>query len=482
MKILHIAPELAPWSKAGGLGDAAAALGKALAAQGHDVKVVTPLYGSVPGREAMGTKIESLKVGVGGNPSKAGCRVRTLAVSPGFEAWFIEHEDYYGAREIYPAREDAGERAAFYGRAALDACLHTGWIPDIIHCHDWTAGLVPVLLNTTLRQSPLGRSATVLTIHNLQHQGLLGRRLMAFLGLPEWLWNPLELECLGGLNFLKGGILHATRVITVSPTYAREILTPEFGYGLDDVVRRRQSDLEGILNGVDTDEWDPRRDPHIAKNFSPADLRGKDECKRALRRELNLATDLNVPVFGVVSRLWEQKGLDLAVRALPKFLRAGQLQFVLLGSGDGWLENEFRRLAADFPRLCAVRIGYDNALSHRIEAGSDFFLMPSRFEPCGLNQLYSMAYGTLPVVRSTGGLADTVRPWGKPGTTGTGIVFQHADVSGIEWATQQGIELYAQPREFKAAQAAAMAQEFSWAKSAEAHAACYQKAIAQRLS
>ncbi len=193
MKILFVTPELAPWSKAGGLGDATVALGKALAALGHDVRAVTPLYGSVPSREQMGTLVESLKVGVGGDPRRAACRVRTLAVSPGFEAWFIEHEDFYGAREIYPAREDAGERAAFYGRAGLDACLATSWLPDIVHCHDWTAGLVPVLLNTTLKHTALGGARTAISIHNLQHQGLHPRRLMAYLGLPEFLWSPQEL-------------------------------------------------------------------------------------------------------------------------------------------------------------------------------------------------------------------------------------------------------------------------------------------------
>jgi len=476
MKILFVTPELAPWSKAGGLGDATVALGKALAAQGHEVRAVTPLYGSVPGREGMGTLIEALKVDVGGDPRKAACRMRMLTVSPGFEAWFVEHEDFYGAREVYPVREDAGERAAFYGRAALDACLATSWIPDIVHCHDWTAGLVPVLLNTKLKSSALGGCASVITIHNLQHQGLYPRRIMAYLGLPEFLWNPLELECLGGLNFLKGGILHAHRVVTVSPTYAQEILTPAFGYGLDDVVRRRERDLVGILNGVDRDEWNPSDDKHIAKGYSAKDSSGKGACKAALLRELNLATNLNLPAFGVVSRLWDQKGLDLAVQVLPKFLREGRLQFVLLGSGEAALENEFRRLAADFPELCAVRIGYDNGLSHRIEAGSDFFLMPSRFEPCGLNQMYSMAYGTLPVVRATGGLADTVRPWdGKK--AGTGITFEHADTSGIEWAIHRALDLYQQPAAYKAVQKTAMETEFSWLKSARAHLACYKSAI-----
>lgn len=299
---------------------------------------------------------------------------------------------------------------------------------------------------------------------------------MAYLGLPEFLWNPLELECLGGLNFLKGGILHAHRVITVSPTYAQEILTPAFGYGLDDIVRRRERDLVGILNGVDRDEWNPEEDKHIARSFSSKMPAGKADCKAALLRELNLATDRNLPVFGVVSRLWDQKGLDLAVQVLPKFLREGRLQFVLLGSGDAALENEFRRLATDFPELCAVRIGYDNGLSHRIEAGSDFFLMPSRFEPCGLNQMYSMAYGTLPVVRATGGLADTVRPWdGKK--AGTGITFEHADTTGIDWALQRALDLYQQPNAYKVVQKTAMETVFSWSKSAIAHLACYKSAL-----
>lgn len=472
MRILFVTPELAPWSKAGGLGDATVALGKALAAKGHEVRAVTPLYGSVPGREKMGTLIETLKVGVNGDVRKAGCRIRTLPVSPNFEAWFVEHEDFYGAREIYPARDDAGERAAFYGRAALDACLTTSWIPDVIHCHDWTAGLVPVLLNTTLKQSALGQAKTVISIHNLQHQGLYPKRIMAYLGLPAFLWSPQELECLGGVNFLKGGILHSAKVITVSPTYAKEILTPAFGYGLDDVVRRRAGDLRGILNGVDRDEWNPEADEHIAAAFSAKKPAGKAECKTALLRELGLATDRDVPLVGVVSRLWEQKGLDLAVSVLPKFLREGSLQFVLLGSGDAWLENEFKRLAVDFPELCAVRIGYDNGLSHRIEAGCDFFLMPSRFEPCGLNQMYSMAYGTLPIVRSTGGLADTVSGWdGKK--QGTGIIFEHADQGGIEWALHRALELYQHPATYRSLQKTAMATKFSWAKSAEAHLECY---------
>ena len=372
MKILHITPELAPWSKAGGLGDAAAGLVKAIAAEGHDVRIVTPLYGSVPDREKMTTLIEALKVGVSSDAAKATCRVLQLNVAPRCEAWFVEHAEYYGAREVYPAREDTAERAAYFGRAALDACLATGWIPDVIHCHDWTTGLVPVLLNTHFKKSALGRAASVLTIHNLQHQGLLSHRILAFLKLPESLFTADQLECFGGVNFLKGGILHATRVTTVSPSYAEEIQTGEYGFGLDDVVRRRSQDLDGILNGVDRDEWDPATDPHIAKKFSAKDVKGKADCKLDLQKQLNLKLDPTIPLIGVVSRLWDQKGLDLAIGVLPKFLRTGKIQFVLLGSGDAALENGFKKIAEDFPHAAAVRIGYDNGLSHRIEAGADF--------------------------------------------------------------------------------------------------------------
>jgi len=282
------------------------------------------------------------------------------------------------------------------------------------------------------------------------------------------------------VNFLKGGILHATRIITVSPTYAQEILTPAFGFGLEDVVQRRQARLDGILNGVDLDEWDARKDKHLAQTFDAQDLRGKSACKLDLQKQFNLTAEPNAPLIGVISRLWDQKGLDLAVQALPKFLRAGRLQFVLLGSGDSWLEQEYRRLADNFPGRVGVRIGYDHALSHRIEAGSDFFLMPSRFEPCGLNQMYSMTYGTLPIVRSTGGLADTVRHWNPSTRQGTGIVFQHADVAAVEWALDQALALYARPDDFRAAQKQAMGEEFSWRKSATAHVVCYEKAVQQR--
>jgi len=478
MRVLHLTPELAPWSKSGGLGDAAAALAKALALGGHDVRVVTPLHGSIPGREALPCHRERLDVGV--RPADA-CRVRRAAGSHGFAALFIEHDAFFGGREIYGDPESAGRRAAFLARAGLDLCLADGWIPDVVHCHDWTVALAPVLLNTVLRESPIGAAASVLTIHNLQHQGLHGKDIAAYLGLPEWVVTPDNLECLGGINFLKGGLYHATRLTTVSPTYAREIAGPAHGFGLDPVIRHRQADLEGILNGVDADDWNPARDAHLAARYSASDLSGKASCKAALQGELGLDRDPGIPLIGVVARLWEQKGLDLALEPLRTRIRAGQLQLALLGSGDSALEQAYLALASAHPGGAAVRIGYDNRLAHRIEAGADFFLMPSRFEPCGLNQLYSMAYGTLPIVRRTGGLADTVDPWTPGAPDATGIVFEHADSAAIAWALGQALELrHRHPRELEAMRARAMRREFPWSRAADRYALCYAEAVRQR--
>lgn len=477
MKILHLTPEVAPWSKAGGLGDAAAALAKSVAALGHEVRVVSPLYGSVLGGDKLAVHRERLDVGV--YPADS-CRVR---VAPGKSpaVYFLEHPAYYGANEVYGDRPDAAQRALFLTRASLDLCLADGWIPDIVHAHDWTVALAPVLLNTVLRDSPLGQAASVLTLHNLQHQGLHGRDTMEFLGLPKWLLSEDNLECLGGVNFVKGGVYHATRLTTVSPTYAREILRPDFGFGLDPVIRHRAKDLEGILNGVDSDDWNPARDTFIPARYTADDLSGKVRCKTELQRELGLEVAPGTALIGIVSRLWDQKGLDLAIEPLRARLRAGELQLVLLGSGDRTLESSYLGLAAEFPNRAAVRIGYDNRLAHRIEAASDFFLMPSRFEPCGLNQLYSMTYGTLPIVRRTGGLADTVDGWSDGVKDATGIVFEHADSQAVNWALGEALRLYYQHEsEFAAARQRAMRRSFTWATAATAYVKCYEEALRQR--
>lgn len=477
MKILFLTPEVAPWSKAGGLGDATAALAKALAALGHDIRIVTPLYGSVQSSSLLKVYRESLVVGV--KPSDS-CGVKIAAdLNP--KVYFLEHPKYYGAPEIYGDRVDAGARALFLTRAGLDLCLADDWIPDVVHAHDWTVALAPVLMNTVLRGTPLGQSASVLTIHNLQHQGLFGTECIDLLGLPEWLLSPDNLECLGGINLLKGGIFHATRLTTVSPTYAKEILSPEFGFGLDHVIRHRAADLEGILNGVDADDWNPARDTLIPARYQATDLTGKVLCKAELQRTCGLEKAPGTAMIGIVSRMWDQKGLDLTIEPLRARLRAAEIQLVVLGSGDPAVEAAFLSLAAEFPQRAFVRIGYDNQLAHRIEAASDFFLMPSRFEPCGLNQLYSMAYGTLPIVRNTGGLADTVDGWHQGDAKSTGIVFDHADSTGVQWALGQALRLYYQhENEFHAVRHRAMARSFSWTTSALNYVRCYEEAIRQR--
>ncbi len=477
MKILFLTPEVAPWSKAGGLGDATAALAKALAALGHDIRIVTPLYGSVQSSSLLKVYRESLVVGV--KPSDS-CGVKIAAdLNP--KVYFLEHPKYYGAPEIYGDRVDAGARALFLTRAGLDLCLADGWIPDVVHAHDWTVALAPVLMNTVLRGTPLGQSASVLTIHNLQHQGLFGTECFDLLGLPEWLLSPDNLECLGGINLLKGGIFHATRLTTVSPTYAKEILSPEFGFGLDPVIRHRAADLEGILNGVDADDWNPARDTLIPARYQATDLTGKVLCKAELQRTCGLEKAPGTAMIGIVSRMWDQKGLDLTIEPLRARLRAAEIQLVVLGSGDPAVEAAFLSLAAEFPQRAFVRVGYDNQLAHRIEAASDFFLMPSRFEPCGLNQLYSMAYGTLPIVRNTGGLADTVDGWHQGDAKSTGIVFDHADSTGVQWALGQALRLYYQhENEFHAVRHRAMTRSFSWTTSALNYVRCYEEAIRQR--
>lgn len=476
MKILMLSPELTPYSKAGGLGDMVSALTTALAERGHDVRVFTPLYGSIRPSAARVAHPHPVRVDL--SPlDRPECRVWREPFGKA-TVLFLEYNDFFGGPEIYGDRTDNGRRFAFFTRAALDFCEQDRWIPDIVHGHDWTAGLAPVYLNTRDYDRPLGRAATVFTIHNLLHQGLFDKSVLAYAGLPAWLDSPGHLEALGGVNLMKGGLWHSTKITTVSPTYAREIRTPEFGCGLDDLLRHRGADLVGILNGVDTAEWNPGSDPHTPARFSREKMAGKAACKAALQKELGLAEEPGTALFGTVSRLWDQKGLDLFADVADELLAHARMQVVVLGSGDKALENRFRELAARHPGRFHTRIGFDNGLSHRIEAASDFFLMPSRFEPCGLNQMYSMLYGTLPVVRATGGLADTVEPWYAGRGTGTGIVFNTPNRAGVKWAVEEALRLYYDaPAEFKKLRANAMSRDFGWAESARRYEEVYRWAL-----
>ena len=349
MKILMVTPELDPFVKVGGLGDMVGALAKQLARQGHDVRCIVPLYGSVKRVGTWTPRNQPLGADLAGGPEFA--RVWETVV-PGSEApaYFLEHEKFFGRPEVYSdaagSFPDNDRRFIFFGRAALNLCLQLGWIPDVIHCHDWTCGFVPVWLNTTDRDGPLGRCATVFTIHNLEHQGYSHRHALAYAKLPEWLFSPENVEACGAVNLMQAGLYHSTKITTVSPTYAREIQTPAFGFGLDHVLRFRAGDLIGILNGIDTEAWDPATDPHLPASFDLSEIdSGKAACKAALQRELGLDVDPRKPVFGVVSRLFRQKGLDLLCEVLPAIVTNMQAQFAILGTGDADLEDDLRQAA-----------------------------------------------------------------------------------------------------------------------------------------
>lgn len=484
LKILFVSPEVEPFVKVGGLADMVGALPRELAGLGHDVRVVCPAYGSVKRAGEWRALTAPLGVDVG----LAAQWARTWeTVLPGtaVPAYFLENHAHFDAAEVYDspwgARADNDLRFAFLGRGALALCQQLDWIPDVVHGHDWTTGLLPVMLNTTLRATPLGRAASVITIHNLEHQGYAPARVVDFARLPRGEFLRDGIESGGMVNLLKAGLCHATKLTTVSPTYAKEIVTPAGGFGLDGVLRFRAGDLVGILNGIDDKSWDPARDRTLPANYSAADLHGKALCKAALQRHFNLEVNPAIPLYGVVSRLVAQKGLDLLAEALPAVLDRMAIQLVLLGSGDARLENTFQRVAQAHRGRCGTQIGFDARLARLIQAGSDLFVMPSRAEPCGLTQMYAMRYGTLPIVRATGGLVDTVENFAEGQARGTGFVFHAATAAALAdtlgWACAT---YYDRPREFAALQQRAMARDFSWRQSAADYVELYRWAVERR--
>ena len=471
--------------KVGGLADMTGALPKDLARLGHDVRVVCPAYGSVKRIGEWEALPDALGVDVGGAAEWARTW-RTVLPGSAVPAYFLENHDHFARPEVYTgpwgAHADNDLRFAFLCRGALALCQQLGWCPDLIHCHDWTTGLLPLMLNTTLRATPLGRAATVFTIHNLEHQGWSPARVVDFARLP---WAEIRrdsLETAGMVNLMKIGLLHATKVSTVSPTYAGEIRTAEGGYGLDGLLRFRGADLVGILNGIDDAAWDPARDPSLPARYSAADLAGKAVCKARLQERFGLEARPGVPLFGVVSRLAAQKGLDLLADAMAAIMDRMDVQFVLLGNGDQRLENDFNWAAGAFRGRFGAHLGFDGGLARLIQAGSDFFVMPSRAEPCGLTQMYAMRYGTPPVVRATGGLVDTVQNYVEGRPVGTGFVFGDATtgalIDTIGWACAT---YYDRPAELAALRLRAMAQDFSWRRSAGRYVELYEWAIAARV-
>jgi starch synthase len=479
LNVVFVTPEIAPFSKTGGLADVSAALPQALGRLGHRVWIVTPLYQGVK-RSELRRRVAGLEVLLGGDRLLADVweasdgSVTTLLLDP---PGFFERTYLYGPPE--GEYSDNAYRFAFLARGAIEVCTTLGIAADVFHAHDWQGGLVPLYLRRDLADGPLGGAACVFTIHNMGYQGLFPREVLEILDLGDDLWSPASLEFWGRLSYLKAGILFADRLSTVSPTYAQEIQTPEFGCGLEGLVRARAPVLEGILNGIDVESWDPARDPHLSAAFDASSLGGKAACKAALQRRLGLQSTPRTPLVVTISRLVAQKGWDLFAPIADPFL-AEDVQLAVLGTGAPHFEGFFRGLEARYPGRVAATIGFDEALAHQMEAGADLFLMPSWYEPCGLNQMYSQRYGTLPIVRPTGGLEDTVVDVDEDPPHGTGFKFRHPWPGALLDTLRRALGRYRDRDAWREIMRRAMAIDFSWERAARAYARLYDQAIEDR--
>ena len=479
LSICLLASEVTPLSKTGGLADVAGALAKVLNSDGHDARVWTPAYSSID-RAACGARpvpaLQGLRLSIGSHTYSYS--VLQGELPGGARAYLIDCPALYARPTLYTQDPDEYLRFLFLTRAALAGCAALNWAPGIVHCNDWHTAFAPLYLRTLFKGEPrLAHAHTLLTIHNIGYQGIFGAEHVEDLGLrPEerYLLHQSDLAA-GRINPLRHGILYADAVNTVSPTHAREICTDELGMGLQDSLRARGAAVSGILNGVDYAEWDPRHDRYLPEHFTAADLAPKAHLKAALLARLGLAAAPGVPLAGIVSRLAAQKGIELMFEALPRVLAARPLSFVALGSGEAPYEAFFASLAARFPGRVHFRRGYDDALAHWIEGACDMFLMPSRYEPCGLNQMYSLRYGTVPIVRRTGGLADSVLPYDRDRGTGTGIVFNDFDAPALEWALNTALDLYAEPAQWLRLVRNGMAQDFSWEHQALEYLTLYRR-------
>jgi len=483
LKILISASEAVPFAKSGGLADVVGSLPKYLRAFGHDVRLVMPRYYKID-REKYGLKmlpgVLVVPMGILGNEY---CAVYEGTMPDAdVPVYFLEHEGYFGRNGLYDENNvefhDNDRRFIFLSKATLALCKMLDFHPDVIHANDWHTAAIPLLLNTAYKNnSHVGKAASVLTIHNMQYQGSFPAAAMEILavGWDQFTYRGVEKD--DRVNLLKGGLYNATILNTVSEGYADEIKTPQFGCGLENVLRERAADLFGILNGVDYSEWAPETDGYITANYSIDDMQGKLLCKAELQRLMGLPVVADVPLFGVVSRMVKQKGIDYLAEALPEILRL-DLQLVMLGEGEPWAHFYFGGMAAKNPEKMKVVVGYDHALSHQIEAGADFFLMPSAFEPCGLNQMYSMRYGTLPVVRATGGLDDSVENLDESTLQGTGFKFRDLTAGAlfdtVGWAVYTW---YNRKEAIRSLRNNAMQRRFTWEAAAGKYAELYRMAI-----
>ncbi|MGH9773383.1 MAG: glycogen synthase GlgA [Candidatus Acidiferrales bacterium] len=480
MKILFVSSEGLPFSKTGGLADVVGSLPKALHELGHQVAVFLPRYrGNKEGKPVVSSITISL-----------GTRMRFPALVDGgaiegVHYFFLDDPEYFDREQLYGEKgvdyADNPERFAEFSRAAVEFSKH-GWRPDVIHCHDWQSALVPVLLRTQYAADPMVNSIPVIfTVHNIGYQGLFPKSVLWRVGLPEDLFRVDALEYYSKVNFLKGGMIFADELTTVSRKYAQEIQTPEYGLGMEGIVSGRGEHLSGILNGVDYSAWSPEVDTHLVAQYSAKNMAGKRLCKKDLLAAFNLPVEnLDRPLVGIVSRFVDQKGFDL-IAEVSGVLMEENLTLVALGAGEPKYEEMFSALAAKYPEKVGVKVGYDNALAHKIEGGADMFLMPSRYEPCGLNQIYSLRYGTVPVVRATGGLDDTIENFDATAGGGTGFKFEAYTGEALLHCLRSALDTFRDPRVWRAIQASGMSKDFSWSKAADEYVRLYESARSERI-
>jgi starch synthase len=479
LKLCILSSEFVPYAKTGGLADVAGALVRNLGAIGHTVRAFMPLYPTVRGdhpslKPVRGAQRVALMIGdteywfsllTGNYPNSD------------VPMYFIDCPTLFDRVGLYTTDPDEHRRFLLFTLAVLESCRRLGFGPDIFHCNDWHTAFLPLYLKTLYRGDPLlARAKSLLTIHNIGYQGIMPSAVAADLGLgaAASMLNQGDIAH-GVINPLKTGIKHADGVSTVSPTYAREICDTPLGMGMEGALRERTDRVTGILNGVDYQEWDPRYDPHLSAHFTPQDLRGKLINKEMLIATLQLKLSTTQPLIGMVTRLAEQKGIDLLFDSLPGLLQARDFGLAVLGSGDSHYAEFFASLAQRFPDRVSYRSGFDEPLAHLIEAGSDIFLMPSRYEPCGLNQMYSLRYGTIPIVRNTGGLADSVQHFDPSTRRGTGCVFNDYDAPAVRWAINTVLDWYADPRCWLPLMQNAMAKDFSWTRQIKQYDSLYRR-------
>lgn len=475
LNVIFVSPEAAPFCKTGGLADVSGALPAALKKLGCNVTVFLPYYRTV---EDGNFQIEdtglTVTVQTGVRKIQAGILAGTNA---GVRVFFLKRDEYYDRRGLYgtPAGDyfDNIERFAFFSRGVIEAVRELRLKADVMHCNDWQTGLVPAYIRDIYGKDPwFSKTATLFTIHNVAYQGVFPGNLYSVTGLSGALFTLQGLEFWGNVNLLKSGIVYSDIITTVSPAYSREIQTPEYGYGLEGALKHRGGDLYGIINGADYEEWDPATDKLLPANYSMDEMEGKEFCKTELLKKFSLKLKPHTPLIGIISRLADQKGFDILQEAMPELMKL-DIGLVILGSGDKLYIDLLEALAAKYPSKLSVKIAFENTLAHLVEAGSDIFLMPSKYEPCGLNQLYSLRYGTVPVVRSTGGLEDTVRDW-KEG--GTGFKFTEYSAKALVGKVKEALTVYSDKKAWAQLQRNGMSEDFSWERSAMKYMELYRLA------